>query len=80
MAIEDHLIPSGFPWVCACATPVVTKGHMATGCDPWSLDPFGVPLGVRMHNRKLRNSRSDRRLRDPLWKCPWGVLYDVRVL
>jgi hypothetical protein len=23
-----------------------------------SLDPFGVPLGVRMRNRKLRNTRS----------------------
>ena len=29
-----------------------------------SLDPFGVPLSVR--NRKLRNTRSDRRSRDPL--------------
>jgi hypothetical protein len=46
---KGHLTPSGFPWVCACATgscatPVVTEGHV-------------------IH-----------------WKCPWGVLYDVRVL
>ena len=32
---------------------------MATGCDGRSLDPFGVPLGVRMRNRKLCNTRSD---------------------
>jgi hypothetical protein len=30
---EDHLIPSRFPWMCACATrscatPVVTEGHV----------------------------------------------------
>jgi hypothetical protein len=30
---EGHLIPSGFPWMCACATgscatPVVTEGHV----------------------------------------------------
>jgi hypothetical protein len=51
---------------------------MATGCD---VTPKGVPLGVHMHNRKLRNirpsgafwpevtlwdvTRSDRRSRDP---------------
>jgi hypothetical protein len=50
---------------------MATEGH---------LNPFGVLLGVRMRNRKLCNTRSDRRSRDPLWKCPWGVLYDVRVL
>jgi hypothetical protein len=32
---------------------------MATGCDLRSLDPFGVPVGVRM------NTRSDQRWRDP---------------
>jgi hypothetical protein len=32
---------------------------MATGCDRRSLDPFEVPLDVRMRNRKLRNTRSD---------------------
>jgi hypothetical protein len=37
--------------------PDVTKGHLTL---------FGIPLGVRMHNRKLRNIRSDRRSRDPL--------------
>jgi len=31
---------------------MATEGH---------LTPFGVPLGVRMRNRKLRNIRSDRR-------------------
>ena len=35
---------------------------------------------MSVRNRKLRNTRSDRRSRDPLWKCPWGVLYDIRVL
>ena len=28
---------------------------MATGSDQRPRDPFGVPLGVRIHNRKLRN-------------------------
>ena len=42
MATEGHLTPSGFPWVCACATgscttPVVTEGHVI---------PFGSVLGV----------------------------------
>jgi len=32
---------------------------MATGCDLRSLDPFEVPVGVRM------NTRSDQRSRDP---------------
>jgi hypothetical protein len=54
---------------------------MATGSDRMSRDPFGVPVGVRMHNQKLRNirpsgvfwpevtlwnvTRSDLRSRDP---------------
>ena len=38
---------------------------MATGCDQRSLDPFRVPLGVRMRNRKLHNTPSDLRSRDP---------------
>ena len=29
--------------------------NMATGSDRRSLDPFGIPLGERMRNRKLRN-------------------------
>ena len=79
--LEAVLIGSRF---CACPVfprvfslevviwlPDVTEGHLTT---------FGVPLGVRMRNRKLYNTRSDRRSRDSLWKCPWGVLYDVRVL
>ena len=41
----------------------LSSSNMATGCDQRSLDPFGVPLSVR--NRKLRNTRSDRRSRDP---------------
>ena len=44
----------------------LSSSNMATGCDQRSLDPFGVPLGVRMCNRKLRNTCSDRRSRDPL--------------
>jgi hypothetical protein len=35
--------------------PDVTKGHLTL---------FGVPLDVRMRNRKLRNTNSDRRSRD----------------
>jgi hypothetical protein len=38
---------------------------MATECDRRSLDPLRGSLGVRMRNRKLRNTRSDRRSRDP---------------
>ena len=33
---EGHLIPSGFPWVCAtgsCATPVVTPSEVSLGCS-----------------------------------------------
>jgi hypothetical protein len=37
---------------------------MATGCDLRSLDPFGIPLGVRMRNRKLHHTRSERTSRD----------------
>ena len=45
---EGHLIPSGFPWVCAyatgnCATLVVTKGHVI----PWK-SPWGVLYDVRI--------------------------------
>ena len=39
------------PWL-----PDVTEDH---------LTPFGFLLGVRMHNRKLRNTRNDRRSCDP---------------
>jgi hypothetical protein len=42
----------------------LSSSNMATGCDQRSLDPFGVPLGVCMRNRKLCNSRSDRRSRE----------------
>ena len=31
--------------------------YMATGSDLSSRDPFGVPLGVPMRNRKLHNIR-----------------------
>ena len=35
---EGHLTPSGFPWVCACATgscatPVVTHSEVSLGCS-----------------------------------------------
>ena len=62
---------------CACPTfflvvvtwlPDVTEGHL-------------IPLGflcVCAH-AQLPNIRSDRRSRDPLRKCPWGVLYDVQM-
>jgi hypothetical protein len=43
----------------------LSSSNMATGCDRRSLYPFGVPLGVCMRNRKLCNTRSRRRLRDP---------------
>ena len=36
---------------------------MATESDRRSLDPFGVPLDVRMRNRKMRNIRPS-----------WGLL------
>jgi hypothetical protein len=38
---------------------------MTIGCDLRSLEPFGIPLCLRMRNRKLRNNRSDRRSHDP---------------
>jgi hypothetical protein len=49
-----------------CACPAFPRVFLSsrTGCDRRLLDPFGVPLG--MHNRKLRNTCSDRRSRDPL--------------
>ena len=53
---------------CPLLTPGVfflSSSNMATGCDLRSLDSFGVPLGVRIRNRKLRNTRRDRRSRDP---------------
>jgi hypothetical protein len=43
----------------------LSSSNMATGCDLRSLDPFGVPLGVLMRNRKLHNTGSDRRSLDP---------------
>ena len=52
-----------------CASPAFSRAfflsssNMTTGCEG-HLTPFGVPLGVR--NRKLRNTCSDRRSRDPL--------------
>jgi hypothetical protein len=49
---------------------------MATGSDRRSLDPFGVPMGVRMRNRKLCNTRSDRRSRDPLGSVI-GVFWEL---
>ena len=55
-----------------CACPVsppaffLSSINMATGCDLRSLDPFGVPLGVRIRSRKLRNTCSDQRSRDSL--------------
>ena len=63
-----------------CACPAFPRVFLSsrTGCDRRLLDPFGVPLG--MHNRNLRNTCGDRRSRDPPWKYPWGVLYDIRVL
>ena len=54
---------------------LISNSNMAT---QGHLNPFGVSLSVR--NRKLRSTRSDLRSRDPRRKCPWGVLYDVRVL
>jgi hypothetical protein len=41
------------------------SSNMATGCDPRSLDPLRGSLGVHMRNRKLRNTRSNRRSREP---------------
>ena len=35
---------------------LLSSSNMVTGCDQRSLDPFGVPMGVR--NRKLRKTRS----------------------
>ena len=55
-----------------CACPISPPGfflssiNMATECDQRSLAPFGVPLGVRIRNRKLCNTCSDRRSRDSL--------------
>jgi hypothetical protein len=43
----------------------LSSSNMATGCDLRSLDPFGVPLGVLMRNRKLHNTGSDRKSLDP---------------
>jgi hypothetical protein len=49
-----------------CAWPAFSprvfflSSTMATWCDLRSLDPFGVPLGVRMRNQKLRNTRSSK--------------------
>jgi hypothetical protein len=45
---KGHLIPSGFPWVCAyatgnCVTLVVTEGHVI----PWK-SPWGVLYDVRI--------------------------------
>ena len=51
-------------WSMFCACPAfsprffLSSSNMATGCDQKSVDPFGVSLGVRMHNRKLCNTRS----------------------
>ena len=71
-----HIRPSGDLWLevsmtgsMFCTWPAFSRvfylssSNMATGCDLGSLDPFGVLLGVRMRNRKLRNAHSDRRLR-----------------
>ena len=67
-------------WICPepvlagsmfCSCPVFSRvfflrsSNMATECDRRSLDPLRGSLGVRMRNRKLRNTRSDRRSRDP---------------
>jgi hypothetical protein len=54
---HDRLFPPRF---------FLSGSNMATGCDRRSLDPFGVPLEVRMCHRKLYNTCSDRRSRDPL--------------
>ena len=43
----------------------LSSSNIATECDRRSLDPFGVPLGVRMRNRKFHNTRSARRSLDP---------------
>ena len=45
---KGHLLPSGFPWVCAyatgnCATLVMTEGHVI----PWK-SPWGVLYDVRI--------------------------------
>jgi hypothetical protein len=60
------------PWPEVCSAHarlfpafIFLSSNMVTGCDGRSLDPFGVPLDVHMRNRKLRNTRSDRRSRDP---------------
>ena len=61
---------------CACATGSCAMSALVgsfdrkwqsrvTGCDQRSLDPFGVPLCVRMRNRKLRHTSNDRRSGDP---------------
>ena len=57
-------MPCFFPRFFLCSS------NMATGCDRRSLDPFGVPLDVRMRNRKLRKTRSDRWSRDPFGSVP----------
>jgi hypothetical protein len=63
MATEGHLTPSGFPWVCACATgscttPVVTEGHVI---------PFGSVLGVFSTTSVSYNHRKPRILYLAWW-------------
>jgi hypothetical protein len=58
---HDRLFPPRFFSFLSSSTVV----QLATWCDRRSFDPFGVPLGVRMRNGKLRNTHSDRRSREP---------------
>ena len=71
-----HIRPSGAFW------PVVTKSRDRK--RPW---PEVGSAHARIFPRFFLSSSSsnmatgcDRRSRDPRRKCPWGVLYDVRVL
>jgi hypothetical protein len=63
-AIPTGSMFSAFPLFTPCVF-FLSSSNMANGCDLRSLDSFGVPLGVRIRNRKLRNTRSDRRSHDP---------------
>ena len=57
-----------YPRFFLSSSNMATEGHL-------------IPSGsLECTQPKLRNTCSDRRSRDPLWKCPWGVLYDVRIL
>jgi hypothetical protein len=51
-----------------CACPAFSPRFFlssSTMVTEGQLTPFGVPLDVRMRNRKLRNTRNDRKSRDP---------------